>query len=922
MRSTLFRPHVLAFMLFGLLSGGLLSFSLRAQSTPTPNPDFVDALWVSKLDKVLKLDTTTGTVLFELPNARTVLALAVDEVRGVVWTYDLVNLTAYSFNGALLRQTSVPPPSPVVLLSDLSGVPGRLPLSTALHVDAATGAVWLGVQKTLYRYNAQGQLQSTLPLTDFIRALSHDASRARLWVATLHSVHAYSQTGVVVQTLNLGGTVEVREVAFDPTLDHLWVALATSLRRYQANGTLAADLPLSGLAHVSADGQGGLWTVAGNTVRHVDTQGQVTVQLAPFATGSVTDGVALSVAVVADPSDSSVWVASATALRHLSLGGQQIHALTLVPNQGVGLVLAQALYADIIPPTLTITAPSPGSYLNTAMPGVEVIYSDVGIGVDPSTLLLEESGNAVAAVCTVEETAALCTPTTALSEGGRTLSGSIQDHAGNLSDPATVSFTVDTLPPLPPNLGLITVSAATDGQVTVSGAAGSVEAGARVTLTNLRTGRTATVIANPDGSFTTQIVASASDSLSIVAIDAAGNTTGAATPLQVPGPSGPWPPDPATVAPELNRTVATDLATATAFLYTGAHPIQTGVAPGTIKPQQAAVLRGEVKTRDGAPLPGVTISVLNHPELGQTSSRADGKFDLVVNGGTFTINYEKVGYLPAQRQVHAPWQNYTFVPEVVLILPDPHVTTIDLTASVPVQVARGSVITDAEGARQATLFFAQGTQAEMVLPDGSTQPLTTLNVRATEYTVGENGPAAMPGALPPTSGYTYAAELGADEVFAARATEVRFNQAVNFYVENFLNFPVGGRVPAGYYDRSRGTWVPSQNGRVIKILSVTNGLANLDTDGNGTADNAATLAALGITDAERQQLAALYQPGQSLWRTPVTHFTPWDATGRMGRRTRQRNQMETTLRKTTPKTIPVNSRVLPSNARIRFWAKQ
>ena len=28
--------------------------------------------------------------------------------------------------------------------------------------------------------------------------------------------------------------------------------------------------------------------------------------------------------------------------------------------------------------------------------------------------------------------------------------------------------------------------------------------------------------------------------------------------------------------------------------------------------------------------------------------------------------------------------------------------------------------------------------------------------------------------------------------------------------------------------------------------------------------------------AERQQLALLYQPGQSLWRVPITHFSPWD----------------------------------------------
>lgn len=83
-------------------------------------------------------------------------------------------------------------------------------------------------------------------------------------------------------------------------------------------------------------------------------------------------------------------------------------------------------------------------------------------------------------------------------------------------------------------------------------------------------------------------------------------------------------------------------------------------------------------------------------------------------------------------------------------------------------------------------------------------------------------------------------------------------------------------MPAGYYNRERAAWIPSDNGRIIKVLSISNGLANLDIDGSGNPANAAALAALNITDAERAQLATLYSPGKSLWRVPVKHFTPWD----------------------------------------------
>lgn len=77
-------------------------------------------------------------------------------------------------------------------------------------------------------------------------------------------------------------------------------------------------------------------------------------------------------------------------------------------------------------------------------------------------------------------------------------------------------------------------------------------------------------------------------------------------------------------------------------------------------------------------------------------------------------------------------------------------------------------------------------------------------------------------------------------------------------------------MPVGAYERQQGRWVPEPDGRVIKILSVTGGLADVDTDGDGTADNS------GLSSAERAQLATLYPPGQSLWRLPMTHFSPWD----------------------------------------------
>jgi hypothetical protein len=369
-------------------------------------------------------------------------------------------------------------------------------------------------------------------------------------------------------------------------------------------------------------------------------------------------------------------------------------------------------------------------------------------------------------------------------------------------------------------------------------------------------------------------LAAGSHAVSVAVADLAGNvTTAAAAFTVVLAPGGPFPPDPGTVAPPVDPTVATTVANATAFLYTGASPIQTGVPAGTVDPKRAAVLHGRVRAADGAPLPGAIVRIANHAEFGQTLSRADGMFDLAVNGGgLLTVSYEHAGFLPVHRTVEAPWRDFAVVPDVAMVPLDSNVTTIDLTASVPIQVARGSVVTDALGTRQLTLFFRQGTTARMVLPGGLQHPLTTLHVRGTEYTVGPDALAALPGSLPAHIAFVTSAEYSVDEALAAGATEVRFNQPVINYTENILGIPVGDAVPWAFYDRGRAAWVPADDGRVIGILSVTGGLADLDTDGDGVADNGL---ALGIGDAERQQLALLYQPGQSLMRRLLPHFSPF-----------------------------------------------
>ena len=284
-----------------------------------------------------------------------------------------------------------------------------------------------------------------------------------------------------------------------------------------------------------------------------------------------------------------------------------------------------------------------------------------------------------------------------------------------------------------------------------------------------------------------------------------------------PGSDG-LPPDPSSIAPKLDSSIVTTVANSVAFLFSGSNPIQTGVTPGAFEDRRMAVLKGRLLDSSQAPLTGVVVSLLSHPEFGSTLSRADGRFDLVVNAqGAITLDFSKAGFLSAQRQVLSEWNHFHSVDDVVMLPVDGQVTA--LVAGAPsLQVARASVVADTDGKRQATLLIPAGTTASMTLANGQTQSLTNLHSRATEYTQGDNGPKAMPGTLPPTSGYTYAVEWSVDEAQSVGATSVLFSQPAISYLENFLKFPAGTAVPIGYYDRQSGTWKADDNGRVVTLL--------------------------------------------------------------------------------------------------------
>ena len=202
------------------------------------------------------------------------------------------------------------------------------------------------------------------------------------------------------------------------------------------------------------------------------------------------------------------------------------------------------------------------------------------------------------------------------------------------------------------------------------------------------------------------------------------------------------------------------------------------------------------------------------------------------------------------------------------------------------QIVDGEIVADDDGTRQARLMIPPETQAIIHREDGTEIPLDgDVHISMTEYTVGDNGPNAMPGDLPPTTSYTYAVELGIEE---AGGDHVEFDRPLAYYVDNFLGFKPGTPVPVGFYDEIKDQWVASEDGVVLKVIDVVNGMAVLQmkSDDPDTPEDESAfedeeeyqlyLDYYRIEDQELVQLAQRYEPGESFWRAPIRHFSTAD----------------------------------------------
>jgi len=288
-------------------------------------------------------------------------------------------------------------------------------------------------------------------------------------------------------------------------------------------------------------------------------------------------------------------------------------------------------------------------------------------------------------------------------------------------------------------------------------------------------------------------------------------------------------------------------------------------------PQRFGLVTGLVKDTGGLALSEVAVMILDAPEYGTAYTEGDGRFALPVQGGTtLTVVYDKPEYLTAHRKVYVGWNDIAVVETVTMVNIDPAATTIAFDGNPQaVFTHRSTPVSDEFGERSCTLVFSGDNQAYFVDEDGNeVHNLATISVRATEHQT----EMSMPAELPPTSGFTYCADLAADGI-----RSVRFEKPVVTWIENFLGFDTGVAVPVGLYDQDKAAWVPHDNGVVVRLLDTDNdGIVDaLDADGDNQPDDL-NQDGLVIDEVKGLSDSTVYAPDATYWRSEITHFSPWD----------------------------------------------
>lgn len=244
-------------------------------------------------------------------------------------------------------------------------------------------------------------------------------------------------------------------------------------------------------------------------------------------------------AVVTAPSDSSYQYNSDHYFPvTISATDEAGNVTTISDTQGDFKEFLKLYAKEQIKPTITEISPSNGAYIGTSNPLIKFTVLDNSngqssgfSGINPASISLTIGGTTIDAASITRKSITggyecSYTPSTALKDGSCTITITAADYDGNYSEPAVVTFTVDTIPPVldvtSPEGDIMTNSK----KVIVSGKTSDASASPVTVEIKVNGTSQGTATVSADGSFSKEVeISEGVNTVTIISTDKAGKSS-------------------------------------------------------------------------------------------------------------------------------------------------------------------------------------------------------------------------------------------------------------------------------------------------------------------------------------------------------------------------------------------------------------
>ncbi len=469
-------------------------------------------VWLARGRQLDRYDADTATLQQTITLPRRIRSLALDRARHRLWVADRNSLRVLDRDGIELLEVDL-------------GIRARLHASA---FDAFLDELWVAVDDHLQRYDADGVLVFDI-VDERARRAIHLAADGKggLWAAGLRQLAHVDASGLVefiFEPFQGRLTLPIIDLVADPTDGSVWVTSLITLKHFGHDSLLLHQVtPGRRLGRIRlirrldlfADAIAPTLAITAPTAGSFSNSNTPVIELSYQDTGSGIDTDSIAVTVDANPlavnCTADETTAQCTPVTPFPEGLLTIGA-SVADHAGNVSNAAEVMFTvDTIAPQITVTSHTDGDFTNNPAPVLSGSISEaarVTINTAPIILGVDHSFSEIIT----------------LTEGANTVTIMATDGASNMT---TVALTIilDTVPPDDPNTDAIDIGDPVNGEATVTGEAGSVEAGAEVTITNTRSGQSVTVTADANGAFMAEIAARAGDQFEIVVSDAAGNSS-------------------------------------------------------------------------------------------------------------------------------------------------------------------------------------------------------------------------------------------------------------------------------------------------------------------------------------------------------------------------------------------------------------